>query len=46
MLKDKYKINIYLQNIYPHDPGGRDIYKSQVKEYLEKFIKIYEYSFQ
>ena len=26
MLKDKYKINIYLQDNYPHDPGGRDIY--------------------
>ena len=25
MLKDKYKINIYLQDNYPHDPGGRDI---------------------
>ena len=25
MLKDKYKINIYLQDKYPHDPGGRDI---------------------
>ena len=35
MIKDKYKINIYLQDKYPHDPGGRDIYKYQVKEYLE-----------
>ena len=37
MLKDKYKINIYLllQDKYPHDPGGGDIYKYQVKEYLE-----------
>ena len=26
MLKDKYMINIYLQDKYPHDPGGRDIY--------------------
>ena len=34
MLKDKYKINIYLQGKYPHDPGGRDI--CQIKEYLEK----------
>ena len=34
MLKDKYKINIYLQDKYPHDPGGRVIYKYQVKEYL------------
>ena len=23
MLKDKYKINIYIQDKYPHDPGGR-----------------------
>ena len=35
MLKDKYKTNIYLQDKYPHDPVGRDIYKYQVKEYLE-----------
>ena len=28
MLKDKYKINIYLQ--YPHDSGARDI--CQIKE--------------
>ena len=34
MLKEKYKINIYLQGKYPHDPGGRDI--CQIKEYLEK----------
>ena len=33
MLKDKYKINIYLQDKYPHDPGGKDNY--QIKEYLE-----------
>ena len=32
MLKDKNKINIYLQDKYPHDPDGRDIYKSQVEE--------------
>ena len=25
-LKDKYKINIYLQDKYPHDAAGRDIY--------------------
>ena len=38
MLKDKYKINIYLQGIkYPHDPGGRDI--CQIKEYLEKLYE-------
>ena len=35
MLKDKYKINIYLQDKYPHDPGGRDIYHYPIKEYLE-----------
>ena len=35
MLKDKYKINIYLQDEYPHDPGGRDICHYQIKEYLE-----------
>ena len=33
-LQDKYKINIYLQDKYPHDPSGRGI--CQVKEYLEK----------
>ena len=37
MLKDKYNINIYLQDTYPHDPGGRDT--CQLKQYLEK---IYE----
>ena len=37
MLKDKYKINIYLQGKYPHDPGGRDI--CQTKEYLEKLYE-------
>ena len=35
MLKDKCKINIYLQNKYPHDPGGRDTYHYQINEYLE-----------
>ena len=35
MSKDKYKINIYLQGKYPHDPGGRDIYYYQIKKYLE-----------
>ena len=39
MLKDKYKINIYLQDKYPHDPGGRDMYKYQVKEYLENLYE-------
>ena len=40
MLKDKYKINIYLQDKYPHDPGGRDIYHYQIKEYLEHLYEI------
>ena len=35
MLKYKYKINIYLQDKYPHDPGGRDICHCQIKDYLE-----------
>ena len=39
MLKDEYKINIYLQDKYSHDPGGRDIYKYQVKEYLENLYE-------
>ena len=39
MLKDKYNINIYLQDNYPHDPGGRDIYKYQIKEYLENLYE-------
>ena len=34
MLQDKYKINTYLQDKYPHDPGGRDI--CEIKQYLEK----------
>ena len=25
--------NSVIQDKYPHDPGGRDIYKYQVKEY-------------
>ena len=25
ILQDKYKINIYVQGKYPHDPGGTDI---------------------
>ena len=39
MLQDKYKINIYLQDKYLHDLGGRNICQCQIKEYLEK---IYE----
>ena len=37
MLKDKYKINIYLQDKYPHDPGARDI--CQIKEYVEELFE-------
>ena len=33
MLRDKYKINIYLQDKYPHDPGGKDNYL--IKESLQ-----------
>ena len=33
MLKDKYKINIYLQDKFSHDPGGKDNY--QIKGSLE-----------
>ena len=33
MLKDKYKINIYLQDKHTYDPGGKD--NCQIKEYLE-----------
>ena len=36
-LQDKYKIIIYLQDEYPHDPGGRNI--CQIKEYLEKLYE-------
>ena len=34
MLQDKYKINIYLQDNIPHDPGGINI--CQLKKCLEK----------
>ena len=37
MLKDKYKINIYLQDNYPHDPGGRNV--CHLKEYLQKLYE-------
>ena len=37
MLKDKNNINIYLQDKYPHDPGGK--HKCQVKEYLENLYE-------
>ena len=36
-LQDKYKINIYQQDKYPHDPGGKDRY--QIKEYLENLYE-------
>ena len=45
MLKDKYKINIYLQDKYPHDPGGTDIYHYQIKEYLEHLYENINYLF-
>ena len=34
MLQDKYKIKIYLESNFQHDPGGTNI--CQLKEYLEK----------
>ena len=34
-LQDKYKINIYLEGKYPHDPGGTMI--CQLSKYLEKY---------
>ena len=37
MVKDKYKINTYLQHKHPHDPGGKDKY--QIKEYFENLYK-------
>ena len=37
MLKDKYKINIYLQDKYPPDPRGNENY--EIKEYLEHLYK-------
>ena len=37
MSTDKCKINIYIQDKYPHDPGGKDNY--QIKEYLENFYE-------
>ena len=36
MLKDKYNINIYIQDKYPHDPGGGCICQCKIKQYLEK----------
>ena len=36
MLQDKYKINLYLRDNYPPDPGGRDTCQCQIKKYLEK----------
>ena len=40
MLKDKYKINIYLQDKYPHDPGGRDICHIKSKNIWNIYMKI------
>ena len=37
MLRDKYKINVYLHDKYPHDPVGKDNY--QMKEYLENLYE-------
>ena len=37
MLKDKYKMKNYLQDKYPHDPGGKDNY--QIKKYLEQLYE-------
>ena len=34
ILQDKYKINIYLEGKYPHDPGGTMI--CQLRKYIEK----------
>ena len=34
IFQDKYKINIYLDGKYPHDPGGTTIY--QLRNCLEK----------
>ena len=36
-LQNKYKINIYIQDKYQHDLGGRDI--CQLKNYLEKLYE-------
>ena len=38
MLKDKYKINIYLQDKYPHEPGGKINIKS--RNILKIYLKI------
>ena len=39
MLQYKYKITIYLEEKYPHDPGGRDICQCQIKQYCEKLCQ-------
>ena len=36
-LHDEYKINIYLEGKYPHDPGGTMI--CQLRKYLEKLYE-------
>ena len=38
MLKEKCKINIYIQHKYPHVPGLRDICHYQIMEYLEQLL--------
>ena len=37
ILKDKYKINIYLHGKYPHDPCGTTI--CQLRKFLEKLYE-------
>ena len=36
MLKEKDKINIYLQDTYTHDPARRDICQCDIKQYIKK----------
>ena len=35
---DKYKVNTYLQDKYPHDPGGKENIKS--RNILKIYMKI------
>ena len=39
-LQDKYKMTIYLQDKYPHDPGGTNICQSRniLKSYMKMLI--------
>ena len=41
ILQDKYKIDIYLQGKYPHDPCGATI--CQLKKYLESYMQMLMY---